>query len=44
LTVIFVNPKLNEKWLLKPAVHAAVADKTSLRLGLQAMYDTVPVV
>jgi hypothetical protein len=44
LTIIFLNPVLNEKWLIKPAVHASVADKTSLKLGLQAMYDTVPAV
>jgi hypothetical protein len=42
LTIMFVNPKINEKWSIKPAVHAAVADKQSLKLGLQSMYDTVP--
>ena len=42
LTIIFVNPKLNEKWMIKPAVHAAVADKSTLKLGLQSMFDTVP--
>jgi hypothetical protein len=44
LTIMFLNPKLNEKWSLKPGVHAAVADKQSLKLGLQSMYDTVPAV
>ena len=44
LTIIFVNPKLNEKWLIKPSVHVAVADKSSLKTGLSAMFETVPVV
>ncbi len=42
LTVIFVNPKVHEKWVVKPAVHHAVADKESLMAGLKALYDTVP--
>lgn len=42
LTVMFLNPTLNEKWVLKPAVHAAVADNESLKTGLRAMFDTVP--
>ena len=42
LTIIFLNPKLDEKWLLKPAVHAAVADKANLKQGLATMYQMVP--
>jgi hypothetical protein len=42
LTIMFLNPQLNEKWSLKPAVHAAVADKASLKTGLQTLYQTVP--
>jgi hypothetical protein len=42
LTVIFLNPALNEKWLLKPAIHHAVADKSTLKSGLQTLYQTVP--
>lgn len=42
LTVIFVNPRVHEKWVVKPAVHHAVADKESLKAGLKALYDTVP--
>lgn len=42
LMVIFVNPVVEEKWLLKPHVHAAVADKSSLKAGLTSLYQTVP--
>ena len=44
LTVIFLNPQLNEKWSLKPAVHAAVADHSNLKAGLQTHFQTVPTV
>jgi hypothetical protein len=44
LTVVFVNPKLNEKWLLKPAIHASVADKESLKAGLTTMFQAVPTI
>ena len=42
LTIIFANPKLNEKWLVKPAIHSSVADKSTLKTGLRALYDSVP--
>ena len=42
LTMMFLNPQLNEKWSLKPAIHASVADKSNLKTGLQALYQTVP--
>ena len=42
LTIIFVNPQLEEKWIIKPAVHAAVADKSSLKAGLLTLYQMVP--
>jgi len=41
LTVAFVNVKTTEKWLVKPHVHANVADPTSLKAGLQSLYETV---
>jgi hypothetical protein len=44
LTVLFVNPKQNEKWSMKPAVHAAVADKESLKAGLTTMFQVVPTI
>jgi hypothetical protein len=44
LSVIFVNPEFNEKWVIKPYVHNLVSDKASLRPGLKALFDTVPLV
>ncbi|HJX05736.1 MAG TPA: hypothetical protein VJ461_03435 [Candidatus Nanoarchaeia archaeon] len=40
LTFIFLNPELAEKWIIKPYVHAKVADPKTLRQGLRTMYDT----
>jgi hypothetical protein len=40
LTVIFLNPSLAEKWIIKPFVHAKIADPATLRQGLRTMYDT----
>ncbi len=44
LTVIFLNPAVGDKWVVKPSVHAAVADKSNLKAGLQSLYDMVPAV
>ncbi|MBW2990274.1 hypothetical protein KY348_01065 [Candidatus Woesearchaeota archaeon] len=40
LTFIFLNPKLAEKWIIKPFVHAKIADPATLKQGLRTMYDT----
>jgi hypothetical protein len=40
LTFIFLNPGLAEKWVIKPFVHAKVADPATLKQGLRTMYDT----
>ena len=40
LTFIFLNPGVAEKWIIKPAVHARIADPASLKQGLRTMYDT----
>lgn len=40
LTFIFLNPKLAEKWIIKPYVHAKIADPATLKQGLRTMYDT----
>lgn len=42
LKLVFANVKQNEKWVLVPHSHAAVADPDSLALGLQAMFEAVP--
>jgi hypothetical protein len=40
LTFIFLNPALAEKWVIKPFVHAKVADPATLKQGLRTMYET----
>ncbi len=40
LVFIFLNPKLAEKWIIKPFVHAKIADPATLKQGLRTMYDT----
>jgi hypothetical protein len=41
LLVVFANSKTNEKWLLKPHLHARVADEKSLEAGLLSMHDAI---
>jgi hypothetical protein len=40
LTFIFLNPTIAEKWVIKPWVHAKIADPATLKQGLRTMYDT----
>ena len=40
LTFIYLNPELAEKWVIKPFVHAKIADPVTLKQGLRTMYDT----
>ena len=40
LTFFFLNPNIAEKWIIKPAVHAKIADPATLKQGLRTMYDT----
>ena len=40
LTFIFLNPALAEKWVIKPFVHAKIADPSTLKQGLRTMYET----
>jgi len=43
LTFVFANPQSNEKWLLRPATHHAVADAKSLQEGIYALFkQTTP--
>jgi hypothetical protein len=37
---IFLNPSLAERWLIKPFIHAKVADPATLKQGLRTMYNT----
>ncbi len=42
LKIVFANLQHNEKWVLVPSSHAAVADPESLALGLEALFQAVP--
>jgi len=37
---IFLNPEMAEKWVIKPYVHAKIADSGTLKQGLRTMYET----
>lgn len=39
-TFIFLNLALAEKWIIKPFIHAKIADPATLKQGLRTMYDT----
>lgn len=41
LTVMFANPKTNEKWSINPYIHDRVADRKTLKKGLLSLYSTV---
>ncbi|MGV8172266.1 MAG: hypothetical protein ACP5OA_06260 [Candidatus Woesearchaeota archaeon] len=40
LSVLFVNLKLNDKWIINPHTHSMIADPDSIESGLRTMYDT----
>src|SRR3989304_8284668 len=42
LCIYFVNPKLNDKWLLYPYTHAQITEKSALRRGLESLFSMVP--
>ncbi len=37
---IFLNENHSEKWIIKPYIHARIADPATLKQGLRTMYDT----
>ena len=39
-TFIFLNPNLAERWIIKPYIHAKIADPATLKQGLRTMYNT----
>lgn len=39
--IVFAHPSSNDKWLLKPAMHARVADDESLEQGLLSMAGAI---
>lgn len=40
LTLIFVNLKTQDKWIINPKLHSMVADPDSINSGLKTMFDT----
>ena len=44
LKIIFVNPKLNQQWSIVPYTHDLISDKTTLKLGIKSMFESVPAV
>jgi hypothetical protein len=40
LTMIFVNLKTHEKWIINPKLHAMIADPAAIKTGLRTMFDT----
>ena len=42
LCIYFVNPSLNEKWLLYPYTHNQITEKAALRKGLESLFSMVP--
>ncbi|MBR9690286.1 hypothetical protein GOV08_01240 [Candidatus Woesearchaeota archaeon] len=41
LSIIFVNPRLNQKWIVFPHTHNKITEKASLKLGLQTLFESV---
>jgi len=40
LSFLFVNLKLNDKWVINPHTHSMIADPDSIESGLRTMYET----
>jgi len=40
LSFVFVNLKINDKWVINPHTHSMIADPESIESGLRTMFDT----
>lgn len=40
LSLLFVNLKLGDKWVINPHTHSMIADTDSIESGLRTMFDT----
>lgn len=40
LSFVFVNLKINDKWIINPHTHSMIADPDTIESGLRTMYDT----
>ena len=41
VNIMFVNPYLNEKWIINPNVHEKISEKEALAQGLISMFKAV---
>jgi hypothetical protein len=41
LCFIFVNPELNERWIIFPHTHNLITDRPALKKGLEALFASV---
>lgn len=41
LKVIFVNPKINQHWIITPAIHNKIAERKKLKSGLMGLFENV---
>jgi len=40
LSFVFVNLKINDKWIINPHTHSMIADSSSIESGLRTMFET----
>jgi len=40
LSILFVNLKINDKWVINPHTHSMIADPETIESGLRTMYET----
>jgi len=40
LSFVFVNMKINDKWIINPHTHSMIADPETIESGLRTMFDT----
>jgi len=40
LSFLFVNLKINDKWVINPHTHSMIADPSTIESGLRTMFDT----
>ncbi|MFA6073497.1 MAG: hypothetical protein WC758_05270 [Candidatus Woesearchaeota archaeon] len=39
---LFVNIKQSENWAINPHIHSSVTDKSALKSGLKALFESIP--
>lgn len=42
LCIYFVNPTVNDKWLLYPYTHEQITERPALKRGLESLFSMVP--